>query len=81
MAIDITLLLDDQPGELARVGELLGRAGVNIEGACGYLEDGVGVYHVLVQEAQRARRALMDSGFEIRAERSVVVVPIEETVS
>jgi hypothetical protein len=30
MAIDITLLLDDQPGALARIGELLGRAGVNI---------------------------------------------------
>ena len=29
MAVDITLLLDDQPGELARVGELLGRAGIS----------------------------------------------------
>jgi len=77
MATDFTIGLMDAPGTLARASDALGRAGVNIEGACGYLEDGVGVYHVLVQDAQRAHRALMDSGFEIRAERSVVVVPIE----
>ena len=27
MAIDITVLLDDQPGALAHIGEVLGRAG------------------------------------------------------
>ena len=30
MATDLTIYLDDNPGELARVGELLGREGVNI---------------------------------------------------
>jgi hypothetical protein len=32
---------------------------------------------VLVEEAERARRALIDAGLEIQAERPVVVIPIE----
>jgi len=31
MATDFTIILEDRPGELARVGEALGNAGVNIE--------------------------------------------------
>ena len=77
MTTDFTIGLLDRPGTLARASDALGRAGVNIEGACGYVYDGQGVYHVLVREAERARRALMDSGFEIQAERHVVVLPIE----
>src|SRR3979490_2804369 len=34
MATDLTLYLDDQPGELARVGDALGKAGANIAGLC-----------------------------------------------
>jgi hypothetical protein len=77
MNTDFTVGLLDAPGTLARASDALGRAGVNIDGACGYTVERDGVYHVLVQDAERARRALMDSGFEIQAERAVVVVPIE----
>jgi hypothetical protein len=77
MPTDFTIGLLDQPGTLAQASDSLGRAGVNIDGACGFVVDEQGVYHVLVQDAERARRALMDSGFEIRAERTVVVTPIQ----
>jgi hypothetical protein len=74
---DLTIGLIDRPGTLAQASDALGRAGVNIEGACGFVSDDRGVYHVLVQDAERARRALMDAGFEIQAERPVAVIPIE----
>ena len=77
MTTNLTIGLLDRPGTLARASDALGRAGVNIEGACGYTFDGQAVYHVLVRDAERARRALMDSGFEILAERTVVVTPVE----
>lgn len=77
MTTDFTIGLLDRPGTLAQASDALGRAGVNIEGACGYTFDGLGVYHVLVRDAERARRALIDSGFEIQAEHTVVVLPIE----
>jgi hypothetical protein len=77
MTTDITVGLVNQPGTLLRASEALGRAGVNIEGACGYVCDGQGLFHVLVEEAQRARSALMDSGLDIHEERQVVAVPVE----
>jgi len=77
MTTDLTIGLVDRPGTLAQASDALGRAGVNIEGACGFVHDDRGVYHVLVKDAERARRALLDSGFEIQAERPVVVLPIE----
>jgi hypothetical protein len=77
MATDITLALVDQPGTLATASDALGRAGVNIDGACGYVCDGQGVYHVLVQDVERGRRALIDSGFIIDDERRVVATPVE----
>lgn len=78
MPTDLTIGLMDRPGTLARASDALGHAGINIEGATGYVCDGVGMYHVLVSEAERARRALMDAGFEIAAERQVVVTPIKD---
>ena len=77
MTTDITVGLVNQPGTLSRASDALGRAGVNIEGACGYVCDGQGVFHVLVEDAQRARTALMDAGLELHAERKVVAVPVE----
>jgi hypothetical protein len=77
MTTDITVGLVNQPGTLLRASDALGRAGVNIEGACGYVCDGQGVFHVLVEDAQRARTALMDAGLELQAERAVVAIPVE----
>ncbi len=77
MATDLTVGLVNQPGTLLRATDALGRAGVNIEGACAFVCDGQGVYHVLVEDRERARRALIDSGLEIQAERQVVLAPVE----
>jgi hypothetical protein len=77
MATDLTVGLMDRPGTLARASDVLGRAGINIEGACGFVCEGQGVFHVLVKDVERARRALIDAGFEIRAECRVVLAPVE----
>src|SRR2546425_13360906 len=79
MATDLTVSLINRPGTLAQASDTLGRAGINIDGACGFVCAGQGVYHVLVEDAERARRALIDSGFEIQEERQVVIAPIENT--
>lgn len=77
MTTDITVGLVNQPGTVLRASDALGRAGVNIEGACGYVCDGQGVFHVLVEDAQRARAALLDAGLELQAERKVVAIAVE----
>jgi hypothetical protein len=78
MPTDFLISLHHRPGTLAAASDALGHAGVNIEGACATVCDGQGVYHVLVSDAEQARRALIDSGFDILAERRVVLGEVED---
>ena len=75
MQTDFMVVLEDRPGMVARVGEAMGRAGVNVEGVCALISEGMGVLHVLVPDgrADDARAALESEGLEIRTLRSVWV--------
>ncbi len=76
MPTDLTVYLENKPGTLADVGEALGRAGINIDGACGFPAEGRGVLHVLVDDAGAARSALTEAGLEVGDEREVEVISI-----
>jgi hypothetical protein len=78
MTKDLTISLGDHPGSLAKVGEALGKAGVNIEGICGVTVQGKGVIHLLVGDAAKARRALEANHIDVAKETEVVVLPIED---
>jgi len=78
MPTDFMIALYHRPGSLAAASAALGEAGINIEGQCAFVCEGQGVYHLLVSEAERSRRALIDAGFDILAERRVVVSPVED---
>lgn len=77
MAKDLTVILEDRPGTLADMGEALGKAGINIEGCCGFPTEGKGVLHILVNDAAAARRGLQLAGLEVRGEREVLVLKVE----
>ena len=80
MPKDLTVVLQDRPGELARLGEATGSAGVNIQGMCAFTGEGRGVIHLLIEdeEASRARSALEDAGMGLADEREVLVIDIED---
>ena len=78
MAKDLTVSLENRPGTLADLGEALGRAGINIEGGCGFPCEGKGEIHLLVEDATTARRTLEQAGIEVREERDVLVVEMED---
>ncbi|HZE16283.1 MAG TPA: amino acid-binding protein [Mycobacterium sp.] len=79
MATDLTLYLVDEPGELARVGDLLGRAGVNIAGLCALTSGGgQAEVHILVHDATPAFEALDGAGIEIAEEQEVIVLDVED---
>lgn len=71
---DLTVILVNKPGTLADAFEALGRAAVNVTGACGFPAAGEGILHVLVEDADAARKAVQDAGLEVRDERDVVVL-------
>lgn len=78
MATDLTITLDDRPGELARLGEALGGAGVNIDGVVGVTAGGTGEIHVLVDDADAARSALEGAGISVDSAREVAVVDVTD---
>ena len=76
MAKDIAIAVEDQPGQLAGIGEALGNAGINIDG--GYGSGAEGVIHLLVKDADGARKALEGAGFRINDERDALVIQGED---
>lgn len=78
MTKDFVLILEDRPGSLAKVGEALGKAEVNIEGLCGVTCEGKGLIHVLVEDEVKARRALEANGIHVAEEHDVLVIEVED---
>jgi hypothetical protein len=80
MPKDLTVVLQDRPGELARLGQATGEAGVNLQGMCAFTGEGRGIIHVLVDDAKAtaARQALEEAGMGVADEREVLVVDIED---
>lgn len=78
MATDLMVYLENRPGTIAEAGEAFQRAGVNIEGTCGFPCEGRGVLHFLVNDAAAAQRALEDAGMQVAKAREVVVADIED---
>ncbi len=74
MASNITIKLENRPGELARLGEALGQAEINVDGMCAVTSAGTGTIHLLVEDAGAARTALATAGIAIDSEREVLIV-------
>jgi hypothetical protein len=80
MPTDLTVILSDEPGELARLGEVTGAAGVNIRGLAAFTGEGRGFIHILIDDdvVARARVELDDAGIGVADEREVLVVDIQD---
>lgn len=75
---DLTVELEDRPGTVAAATEALGKAGVNIEGFAGFVVGGRGVGHILVEDVQKARKALEGTPARVTDQRPVLVLDIED---
>jgi hypothetical protein len=73
---DLTVILKNQPGMLADMGEVLGKNGINIEGLCGFPQNEEGIIHILVEDETTTKWVLENEGFEVRAVREVLVLDI-----
>jgi hypothetical protein len=77
---DLTVVIADRPGELAKLGEVTGTAGANILGFAAFTGQSRGVIHLLFEDdvVERARAALEAEGLGIADEREVLVVDVED---
>ena len=78
MAKNLTVILENRPGTLADLGEVLGEAGINIEGLCGLPCEGRGVIQILVEDGDNARQVLKGAGITVQEERDVIVLEIAD---
>lgn len=78
MPTNLTVILRDEPGQLAKLGEATGGAGVNIEGMCAFTGDGRGVIHLLIADdvVDRAVQALETAGMGIADRREALVIDV-----
>jgi len=77
---DLSIELENQPGALARMGEVLGAAGVSVEGGGVWVVGGRGVAHFLFQDGEAARRALVAAGIAVHAVADVLVQRLRQDV-
>jgi hypothetical protein len=80
MPTDLTVILEHRPGELARLGEIAGEAGVTIHGLAAFTGEGRGVVHMLLDDEAVAgcRAALERAGMGIADAREVFVIDVED---
>jgi hypothetical protein len=77
---DIAIVLENKPGTLAELGEILGKENINIEGICGAICEGEDLIHIAVEESGRAYNILKQAGFDIKEQRDVLVIEIKDIV-
>lgn len=73
---DIAVILENNPGTLADMGEVLGKNGINMEGLCGIPLNDEAVIHILVEDETVTRYVLESAGFKVSAVREVLVMDI-----
>src|SRR4051794_3637135 len=77
-ATDLTVVVDDEPGALARLGEVAVSAGVHLRGLAAFTGDGRGFVHALVDrdDVATAEQALKREGIGLADTRQVLVVEL-----
>ncbi len=71
---DFAIELDSRPGGLAAMGEVLGDAGVSVEGGAAFTIGGRAIGHFLFHDPGAARAALNAAEIPILQERDIVAV-------
>lgn len=78
MLEEITVTVDDKPGALAEVGELLGRSGINIESLCASSHNGLGVVHLVVDDGEDASEVLRQNSYKVEGVRPVMTATLDD---
>lgn len=78
MLEEIIVTVDDEPGTLADIGELLGQSGVNIETLCASSHDGRGFIHLVVDDGDDAGEVLASHGFKVEETRPVLTATVDD---
>jgi len=62
------------------MGELLGNAGVSLEGGGVFVHNGEGIAHFLVADADKAKKILNANGIEVLGVNNVIIQKLKQDV-
>ena len=77
---DLAIHLDNNPGALASMGEVLGAAGISVEGGGVFVDDGTAIAHFLFSDGEAARVALEAAGIRVGFCREALVQRLDQEV-
>jgi hypothetical protein len=78
MLEEIIVMVDDRPGILAEIGELLGESGVNIETISATTYNDQGVIHLVVDDGEDAGELLVRNGFKVEGMHPVYAATLDD---
>jgi hypothetical protein len=78
MLEEIIVSVDETPGVLATIGELLGEARVNIETLAATSYDERSVIHLVVDDGEDAGELLKANGFKVEGARPVLAATLDD---
>lgn len=78
---DIEILLENKPGSLALMGEILGKNKISLEGGGVFQSGEVSIAHFLVEEAERAKEVLAEVGIKVVKINDVIIQKLRQDVS
>ena len=78
MPTDVAVVLRNEPGELARLGEVLVAAGIHLHGLAAFTGDGSGFGHALIDDKDLAgaKQALKREKIGVADTREMLVVDV-----
>lgn len=74
---DVAVVCEDRIGSLADLGEMLGAAGINIEGLWTHVREDEAHIHILVTDHAAVERAISAKGWRVHKWHEVLVAPVE----
>lgn len=77
---DIEILLENKPGELALMGETLGKNKISLEGGGVFQSGNVSIAHFLVEEAGRAKEELDRVEIKVVKINDVIIQKLRQDV-
>jgi len=77
---DLALELENIPGALAQMGEILGSAGISLEGGGVFVHHDIGYAHFLVEDAQKGKEVLQTYDIKVIKISDVLIQKLNQNV-
>jgi len=77
---DLEIILENKPGSLALLGETLGKHNISLEGGGVFNNAESAIAHFLVNDAESAKKILMNAGFTVVSTNQVMIQKLRQDV-